>query len=344
MRRSNQNTTSRWVRENCNIASLAIPLILGPGLEAGELSDLIAIDCTYAEGVQQRREIIRQNPQTALQCTDAAVTAASELYEWMFGTYLPKRFPSMFSLDFDSDQSDGRQLINVTTGESIPVAAPESGRSALKSLGEHVDSDFIIMLPSSQAEDGSPIYHLQGFVNPCPAGFNLYERLGLPLSGVHGPVPGYKDKLERSMDRTFARLELGKLIRRRNWSIATNDHLFNLGGTHIFRSKRDLEREARGEPMSEQLRMEIEVHQAEVRIEDCRLRSERQSLFRLPKTGAVIFSFKTYLYTLEEIKASGQAEALADAIEGLGQGNVPEFRYYKREVVWGSKVLEYLRS
>jgi hypothetical protein len=262
----------------------------------------------------------------------------------MFSTYLPNRFPSMFSIHFDHDQSGVRQLINTVTGESVPLAAPESGRTALKTLGEHIDADFIIMLPSSQAEDGSPIYHLQGFVNPCPAGFNLYERLGLPLSGVHAPVPGYKAKLERSMDRTFARLELGKLVRRRNWSIATNDRLFNLGGTHIFRSEHDLEREANGETVSEQLRMEIQAQQAQVCIEDCRLRSERQSLFRLPKTGAVIFSFKTYLYTLAEIKASGQAEALADAIEGLGRGNVPEFRYYKREVVWGPKVLEYLRS
>jgi hypothetical protein len=304
----------------------------------------VAIDCTYAKGIQLRRDIIHQNPITALQCTDLAAAAAFELYEWMFGTYLPKRFQSMFSIHFDSGHSGGRQLHNAVTGDDVPIKAPGSGRTALKTLGEQVDSDFIIMLPSSRAEDGSPIYHLQGFVNPCPAGFNLYERLGLPLSGVHGPVPGYKAKLERSMDRTFARLELGKLIRRRNWSIATDDRLFHLGGTHIFRSEHDLEHEAKGETVSEQLRMEIEAQQAGVRIGNCRLRSERQSLFRLPKTGAVIFSFKTYLYTLAEIKASGQAEALADAIEGLGQGNAPEFRYYKREVVWGPTVLEYLRS
>jgi hypothetical protein len=313
-------------------------------LEAGELSDLVAFDRTYATGIQTRRETIEQNPQTALQCTDAAAPAASELYEWMFGTYLPRRFPSMFAIHPEPGRAGGQCLINAVTGESVALTAPESPREALQTLGGQVDADFIIMLPSSRAEDGGPIYHLQGFVNPCPAGFNLYERLGLPLSGVHAPVPGYTSKLERSMDRTFARLELGRLVRRRNWSIATNDVLFQLGGTHIFRSQDDLDREKNGEPISEELRATIGAQRAEVRVEDCCLRSERQSLFRLPKTGAIIFSFKTYLYTLADIKASGQAEALADAIEGLGQGNVPEFRYYKREVVWGPKVLEYLRS
>jgi hypothetical protein len=53
------------------------------------------------------------------------------------------------------------------------------------------------------------------------------------------------------------------------------------------------------------------------------LRVELQTGSRLPKTGAIMFSFKTYTYPLEDIKAEGLALQLADAIDGLGAGNAP---------------------
>lgn len=248
--------------------------------------------------------------------------------------------------------SDKRQLHNLVNDEKIPLDAPESADRALQLMCNHVDTDFLILLPSSMAEDGTPLYHLQAFVTCCPSGFNLCEKLGLPLSGIHKPVPGYKERLERSMDRTFARLELGKLIRRSNWTITTNDQLFNLGGIHIrFDDHGDDDGRpdagaaaSRKQEARDRMEAEIAAQQRGVVVEKCRLRSERQTLFRLQRTKAIVFSFKTYLYTLEEIKSQGNAEALAEAIEGLGRGNVPDFTYYKKGVVWGPKVLEYLRS
>jgi hypothetical protein len=55
------------------------------------------------------------------------------------------------------------------------------------------------------------------------------------------------------------------------------------------------------------------------------------------------FNFKTYLYPLKEIREEGSGGELADAIEGLMEGSVPEMFFYKRGVVWGEKVKEYLR-
>ena len=92
------------------------------------------------------------------------------------------------------------------------------------------------------------------------------------------------------------------------------------------------------------LQEEIERQKLDVVIEKCRLRCERQTLHRLPKTKALVFAFKTYLYKLSEIKEEGLGPDLADAIDGLGLGNVPEMKVYKRGVVWGEKIQEYLRS
>ena len=95
---------------------------------------------------------------------------------------------------------------------------------------------------------------------------------------------------------------------------------------------------------SVELEESIAKQKKDVKIEDCRLRSERQTVHRMPKTGAIVFAFKTYQYRLEDVKAEGNGPALADAIDGLKLGNVPDMQYYKRGVVWGEPVQEYLRS
>jgi len=74
------------------------------------------------------------------------------------------------------------------------------------------------------------------------------------------------------------------------------------------------------------------------------LRTERQVLWRLPQTKAIIFSFKTYLYTLQEIKDEGLGEDLANAIDGLKEGSVPAMNFYKKGVIWGEAVKSFLRS
>jgi hypothetical protein len=67
-------------------------------------------------------------------------------------------------------------------------------------------------------------------------------------------------------------------------------------------------------------------------------------LHRLPNTKALVFSFKTYLYPLREIKEEGLGEELAKAIDGLKEGSVPAMHFYKRGVVWGEAVKAFLRT
>lgn len=67
-------------------------------------------------------------------------------------------------------------------------------------------------------------------------------------------------------------------------------------------------------------------------------------LHRLPKTKALVFSFKTYLYPIKDIKEEGLGEDLAVAIDGLKEGSVPAIHFYKRGPIWGEAVKEFLRS
>lgn len=311
-------------------------------LENCPLSELIENDDTYLERILLRQDLMDAHPRETYRCNPVCEPAVRELYEWMFGTYLPRRFPGMYQrcqsrLD-DDGEKEGGCLYNIAAQRTIPLQAPSSGAEALYTLGANVDTDMLLLLPSSTSPvDGSPIYHLQAFVTCFPSGFATQEKLGLPLSGIHKPVPGYAAKLEKSMDRFFAKLECGKAVRRCNWSITTNDGvLFTQGGNHMYEDGGTGEEGSRS----------VEEQREEVQIGKCRLRCERQTLHRLPGTKALVFMFKTYQYRLEDVKAEGKemAEALAEAIPGLAGGSVPEMAFYKRQVVWGDKVVEYLRS
>lgn len=150
------------------------------------------------------------------------------------------------------------------------------------------------------------------------------------------------------MDRYFAKLETGKAVRRYNWSITTSPDLYLAGGNHLYAGGKTTADTGADKSISDEtageLDASIEAQKKNVKIENCRLRSERQTLHRLPKTGAIVFAFKTYQYRLEDVKAEGNGPALAEAIAGVKQGNVPDMNYYKRAVVWGEPVREYLLS
>jgi hypothetical protein len=146
------------------------------------------------------------------------------------------------------------------------------------------------------------------------------------------------------MDRFFASLPFGKVVKRANWALQTDSQLFKLDGNHLSTTISPSSM-APADHIASSAEME-EWNKAadDVKPENCCLRSERQTLHRLEKTGAIVFAFKTYLYPLSEVRAQGGGDEMADAVEGLGKGSVPGMAVYKRKVVWGKKVVEYLRN
>ncbi|KAL4938197.1 hypothetical protein BDV06DRAFT_232044 [Aspergillus oleicola] len=265
--------------------------------------------------------------------------------------------------------SKGTMLKSLVTGLSVPIDPEEAMRSIssssassstekeedkikkallhlLDTLGTWVDEDFLILLPypnpqptpsSAQAppSDQEPKYHLSAYTTYYPAGFDTRTKLGLPLNEIHAPVPGYASKLEKSMDRFFARLEVGRAVVRVNWSIMTRGTgLFApFGGLHSYKEGE----EGAGEK-------DEYINPSTFDGKETYLRCERQTLHRLPKSKALLFGFHTYTYPLDDIKREGLGEDLATAIEGLRGGSVPEVYGYKRGEYWGEAVKAFLRS
>ncbi|KAM5443448.1 hypothetical protein MferCBS31731_001221 [Microsporum ferrugineum] len=265
--------------------------------------------------------------------------AICELYEFVMGIYLPNRYPTMFKLlEAKYESCKVFMLQNKVTGEVLP-ASVSPGRplvNALETLAKTIDEDMLILLPvefekkleknksdglrgrskgkrnepvtvPSKGENRDVKYLLQAYVTCFPSGFNTREKLGKPLNGIHEPVPGYKEKLERSMDRYFEKLEVGKFVKRVNWGITTGAELFYAFG---------------------------DIHSAKI---------EKLKPLRLEQLDLDDANILT-LYPIRQLKEEGCGEDLAAAIEGLENGNVPLMARYKRVPVWGEAVKEYLRS
>ncbi len=101
-----------------------------------------------------------------------------------------------------------------------------------------------------------------------PASWTLREKLGRPLARIHAPVPAYDAALAARVDRLFDRTRPGRPMWRAN-ALAYAD------------------------PSLYQPRSETEPPRPAVRAPY--LRSERQTVLRLPRTDAILFAVHTYV-------------------------------------------------
>lgn len=94
-----------------------------------------------------------------------------------------------------NSKANGPYLHNIAKAEYISLI-PSSAKEALYTLGRNVDDEFLILLPMSKAEDGSPVYHLEAYVCCSPAGFSLPQKLSLPLVST---LPVAQQHFERTV-------------------------------------------------------------------------------------------------------------------------------------------------
>lgn len=205
------------------------------------------MDKTYRERIDYRRKLIKDHYDVVLGVNthtdrfkatngeDPRIRdAVCELYEFVTGIYLPTRYPSMFTLS-QMDHESGKPLMaqNKVTGEMIPttLTSERPAIKALETLAQTVDEEMLLLLPEPDPIDGgSAKYILEAYANCFPSGFNTRMKLGKRLADIHTPVPGYKQKLERGMDRFFEKLAVGKFVKRVNWTITTGADLFSAFG------------------------------------------------------------------------------------------------------------------
>lgn len=318
-----------------------------------ERNDLLLFDRTYSERLCLRESLLQQYPDDVVGVTHESNArirlAVQELYNYLFETYLPVRYPSIFKACED-EYGSVTMLRNCVTHRILPMTMANSTplHVALKTIAQNVDEDFFILLPQKQGDDSEEAYVLEAYAACYPSGFQPKEKIGKNLADIHGPVPGYKAKLQKSMDRFFARLEPGRFVKRVNWSLTVDEELFS----NFDKSQAAFEGKLKKLSV-EDLDMDKvsclptfkgSARDLDLPVFQTFLRCERQTLHRLPVSGAIVFAFHTYLYPIQDIKAEGSGEDFAQAIDGLENGSVREMFTYKNGDKWADAVREFLRS
>jgi hypothetical protein len=190
------------------------PHRLAMGLVSAPEAALIELDDRYpAEMAERRRLLDTRHAEvfSALPGTEAASAAVlARLAE-----VLPARYPMAFA-------RAGGVLLNRVTGERWDPDDP--ALHPLEVAGRLVQEDLCLVDVSGAA----PV--LAAAVLCFPSRWRLADKIGRPLTAVHGPVPGYAERLARPMDRFFAHLRPGRLATRLNWGVLDDPALFQPGG------------------------------------------------------------------------------------------------------------------
>ena len=182
------------------------------------------------------------------------------------------------------------ELIDMVEAHLGSAPASNAGLAALASLAQE---DFCLM----QAQpDGA--YALTAALLCFPAHWRLAEKLGRKMSEIHAPVPGFNERLGAPADRFFTNLRPERPVWRANWSVVESPALFH--------------------PQPREPRADLTAENAGRLLW---LRVERQTLRRLPQSGAVVFTIRTLVRQLAELVASpGVAAPLAERLRELEPG------------------------
>ncbi|MEM1277046.1 MAG: DUF3445 domain-containing protein [Pseudomonadota bacterium] len=149
----------------------------------------------------------------------------------------------------------------------------------LETLGALVADDFCVLLPDAASGE----YALRAALLCFPSRWSLSEKIGRPLTPIHAPVAEYDETLARRVNRLFEAIRPERSMVRVNWLIHPTCEL------HL--------------PLGENEKLAADANPED----GIYLRTERQTLTRLPQTGAVVFGIKT---SICEIGALKPAEAL----------------------------------
>lgn len=170
------------------------------------------------------------------------------------------------------------------------VAVDPQADAALVTAARLVQEDLCIL----QKPEGAEEHVLTAAVLCFPASWTLSEKIGRPLGAIHGPVASYDAGMAARVQRMFDALAPGRALWRQNALLYAAPDL------HQPRTEAD--------------------PRAEAHLDRPYLRSERQALLHLPRTGAILFSIHTYVVPVADLPEDQRAGLAAQPPGHAGHG------------------------
>lgn len=154
----------------------------------------------------------------------------------------------------------------------------------------------------------------------APSRWRLLEKIGKSLSGIHAPVPGYEEQIGNAVEFSFDKLTANRSVWRANWTL--------------------LDDATRFQPTPPSAENQLNIAGANLN-EQIFFRVERQTLRKLPVTGDIVFTIRTYVTPLGELLRNIESpEKMLKAIKTME----PEHVAYKGWNTLKPALIEHLES
>jgi len=176
----------------------------------------------------------------------------------LLADHLPSAFPEVY-------RRDGPTVAIAGADTAVPLA--DDDPAPLLTASRLVADDLVLM---RKQDDG---WRLVAASLCFPSYWSLHEKFDRPLAAIHAPVPGFASGTRNAalIERMFDNLKPGVIVGRSNWSVHDNGGLFRPQPhpSHLFAGEDDMATLAK-------------MH----------LRSEDQTLRKLPETGDMLFTIR----------------------------------------------------
>ncbi|OWB81741.1 hypothetical protein B5S33_g360 [[Candida] boidinii] len=236
-----------------------------------DVNHWLDMDKYYVDYINEKKRIFHRYSDEHIGSLPGSEEACLELMETV-KDHMLKRYPLLFT-----SEDNGLHVKNELTGEVLDFTLPLK-EDPLIYVSKMAKEDFYIVLKNEEDDK----HYLMGAAVPFPGGsFGVKHKLGKHLDWIHTEVPYYEEKLKPSMERWFKRMRPADLVERASWYISWDHKLLR---NNVYALKDD------------------ETVESSVKPTEFNVRVERQTLRRLPKSNAIIFTNHPVFYSIEEMK------------------------------------------
>lgn len=141
-----------------------------------------------------------------------------------------------------------------------------------------VQEDLVIMSPKADQ------WSLTAASVCFPSRWDLATKVGADMHQIHQPVPHYEERIGKATDAMFHKITSDRPVWRINWTVLDSPELFQPAQTG---------RKARSHDAQDMQTFGNSMF----------FRTERQTLWKLPKSGDILFTIRTYVDSLTSLDA-----------------------------------------
>lgn len=283
-----------------------------------EDAPVVEVDDRYLPEIALKRRLLTELPNYYFRALPGHETAQWEALEFILRN-VAQGFPALFSLrqnqnrlEWTNHQLHENRTFTVGDTATLPCAP-------LDWVGRQIQEDLLLLTGTDMRLVAGQLC----FAND----WSLDEKIDVPFWQIHAPITPIVEPMMQAAQHLMARLPAGRSVWRLNWSVKLSDQL---------------DMTTRHEPaLRQQYTAKLAALTPATIGQQLYLRVERQTLTRLPRSGAILFGVHTYQNLLaQETTDPDRAKRMAQVFSTTP----PAMLDYKGMTAFMPLLLDYLTA